>query len=72
MINTDTRTNHHNEAIGNYKLLIVDSTWNVISRGNVYDSYQCSTLIFSREALYYSKDKSILYNPMFSYEIVFR
>jgi len=69
IVNTDTRTNHHNKAIENYKLLIVNKTWKALARGNLYDSYQCGEITFTRDALYRSSNKSILYNPMFSYHI---
>lgn len=69
IVNTDVRPNHHNEYLENYKLIIVDKKWDVLSRGNLYDSYHCSDIAFSRDALYRSGEKSILYNPMFSYSI---
>lgn len=69
IVNTDVRTNHHNKHLENYKLLVVDKKWNVLSRGNLYDSWHCSEIAFSRNGLYPSNEKSVLYNPTFSYTI---
>lgn len=66
IVNTDTRTNGHNDFIKNFKLLSVDNNWEITARGNLYDASSCSNISFSRDGLY-KYGNELLYQPTFSY-----